>query len=130
MIKSKANANSDDTDDISNGDNTDDISNEAVAGPEEESFIFYSDGILNDSTFEDKSVDNPDKLLLLWNSIHMEVVIAAINLADDYWSFEDENTNDYHVDTAIEDDCVYWSFEDEDTDEYHDKVSFDFCSFD
>ena len=52
----------------------------------------------------------------------MEVVIAAINLADDYWSFKDENTNEYHVDTAI------YAAEDEDTDEYHDKVSFDFCS--
>ena len=86
MIKSKADANSDDIDDISN---------EAVAGPEEESFIFYSDGLLNDSTIEDKSVDNPDKFLLLWKSIHMEVVIAAIYLADDYWSLDDENTNEY-----------------------------------
>ena len=38
MIKSKANPNSDNTDDISNEVDPDDISNEAVAGPEEESF--------------------------------------------------------------------------------------------
>ena len=60
----------------------------------------------------------------------MEFVVAATNLADDYWSLDDENTNQYHVDTVTEDDFVYRSFEDEDTDEYHDKVSFDFCSFD
>ena len=52
----------------------------------------------------------------------MEVVIAAINLTDK--SLEDEDTNEYHIDTAIQAD------EDEDADEYHDKVSFDFCSYD
>ena len=80
MIKSKANANSDDTDDISNDDNTDDISNEAVAGPEEESFIFYSDGLLNDSTIEDKSVDNPDKFLLLTDKVWRIKILMNIIL--------------------------------------------------